>query len=98
VIRPVRRVLWLLLPLIILFALAPVLSAFIASAIASAAGCTLSGAGSEPCLIGGADWGATLSFMFTLHWFGLITLPLGAMALAVWLVAMLVVWWRGRRV
>lgn len=96
--RGARRGLFWSLAAIVLLAGLPVALAFLASAIASAHGCTLSGAGPEPCLIGGSDWGGTLSVLFTMHWFALVTLPAGALALLAWLIAALILWWRGRPV
>jgi hypothetical protein len=94
--RAARRGLFWSLLGILAFALFPVAFPLLASAIASARGCTLSGAGPEPCLIGGADWSGALSAMFTMHWFALMTLPAGVIALALWLVVALILWWRGR--
>jgi hypothetical protein len=91
-----RGLFWSLLA-IILTAVLPVALAFAASAIASMNGCTLSGAGPEPCLIGGADFGEALSILFTMHWFALLTLPAGVLALVAWVLAALILWWRGRR-
>ncbi|MCD2174656.1 hypothetical protein [Rhizobium sp. C4] len=77
--------------LIILFACGPILSALLASTIADIQGCALDEGGVHPCMIGGADYGETLSVMFVLGWFGLVTLPLGALAAVVWCVALTVV-------
>lgn len=77
--------------LIVLFAFAPLISAFSASAIADAHGCALDEGGVHPCLIGGTDYGETLSFMFVLGWFGLITIPLGALAAIVWCLILVIV-------
>ncbi|HWU63921.1 MAG TPA: hypothetical protein VN112_18030 [Ensifer sp.] len=76
---------------IVLFALAPVLSAFLASGIADAHGCALDEGGVHPCIIGGNDYGETLSFMFVLAWFGLITIPLGALGLVVWCIVLAII-------
>ena len=77
--------------LILLFALAPLISAFSASAIADANGCALDEGGVHPCLIGGTDYGETLSVMFVLGWFGLVTMPLGALAAIVWCLVLVIV-------
>ena len=76
---------------IVLLALAPVLSAFLASGIADAHGCALDEGGVHPCIIGGSDYGETLSFMFVLGWFGLITIPLCALGLVVWCITLAIV-------
>lgn len=76
---------------ILLFAFAPLISAFSASAIANANGCALDEGGVHPCLIGGTDYGETLSVMFVLGWFGLITMPLGALAAIVWCLVVVIV-------
>jgi hypothetical protein len=76
------------LGLIVLIALAPVLSVVVSSAIANAAGCALDEGGSHPCVIGGKDWSEALYTMFVLGWFMLLTLPAGALAFAVWTVTL----------
>ncbi len=76
---------------IVLLALAPLISAFSASAIADANGCALDEGGVHPCVIGGTDYGETLSVMFVLGWFGLVTLPLGALAALVWCLVLAIV-------
>lgn len=76
---------------IVLFALIPVLSALLASMIAGANGCALDEGGVHPCMIGGTDYGETLSVMFVSGWFGLVTLPLGALGLVVWAIVLTIV-------
>jgi hypothetical protein len=85
---------------IVLLAAMPVISALISGAIAGALGCQLNEGGAPPCPLMGVDLGEMLVVMFVLGWFAFVTLPLGAVALAVWLiVACLItfVWWRRRR-
>jgi hypothetical protein len=77
--------------IILLFALAPVLSALLAGMIANASGCALDEGGVHPCLIGGIDYGETLSVMFVSGWFGFVTLPLGALGLVVWGIVLTIV-------
>ncbi len=77
--------------IILLLAFAPVISAFSAGAIAEANGCTLNEGGVYPCVIGGTDYGETLSVMFVLGWLGLVSLPLGALAAIVWCVVLVIV-------
>lgn len=76
---------------ILLFALAPILSALLASWIADAHGCALDEGGVHPCLIGGADYGETLSVMFVSGWFAFVTLPLGALGFVVWCIVLTIV-------
>jgi hypothetical protein len=101
---PRRSVLlWLGIPLvlIVLLASAPLLSAFIAGAVADALGCSLNEGGASPCPFMGHDLGEPLVVMFVLGWLAFVTLPLGAAALAAWLAVVcivVVVRWRRRRV
>jgi hypothetical protein len=87
--------------LIVLFAAAPLISAFIGGGIADALGCTVTEGVSSPCLFRGSDISETLSVMFVLGWFAFETLPLGAILLAIWLpvacVVALIKWRRRRR-
>lgn len=87
---PIGRIFAILFVVIVLVGIAPVLSAFAAGFIADAAGCVLNEGGSHPCLIGGVDFGDTLTVMFMAHWLALMTLPVAALALVVWLVALVV--------
>ncbi|MBD8066467.1 hypothetical protein IC608_13405 [Devosia sp. PTR5] len=80
----------LLLVVILLFALAPVISVVIASWLAESNGCTLNEGSINSCMIGGSDWGGTLYTLFVLGWFALATLPLGGGALIVWLVILII--------
>ncbi|HEV7253941.1 MAG TPA: hypothetical protein VGN97_12715 [Mesorhizobium sp.] len=91
-----RKGLLVALALILLFAILPILSVLASIAIADAAGCRLDEGGIYPCPIFGSDWGATLGTMFVLGWLAFLTLPIGALALAAWLVAALTLWVRGR--
>jgi uncharacterized membrane protein YdbT with pleckstrin-like domain len=91
--RPARFpwwVYWLLLVLILLFALAPVISVAVAGWLAETNGCVLNEGSVNPCMIGGADRGDTLYMLFVLGWFALATLPLGGGALIVWLVILII--------
>jgi hypothetical protein len=86
---PVRKYLLGLL-LILLFMWGPSLSSMLAQAIAGAAGCTIYMGSAFPCPIGGMDWGQLLYLMDYRSWLILFTLPLGSIALAVWLVLLAV--------
>jgi hypothetical protein len=78
---------------ILVIALLPVISVSLTYAIASALGCSVNEGGATPCPFMGIDLGETLVTMMVLGWLGLITLPVGGVALAVWLAA-----WVGRRI
>ena len=82
---------------IVLVAGAPVISVVVASLLAEANGCTLHEGYSNPCVIWGADRADLLYTMFVAGWFGLVTLPAGAIALLVWLVAAGVAFFLRRR-
>ena len=98
-----RVALWfgLALGLIVLLAAAPVISVFLAAGISDALGCTLNEGGSSPCSLMGIDLGNTLSAMFIFGWLAIDTLPLGAVAFLIWLVAAVITfiisWYRRRR-
>jgi len=81
---------WLALAVILLFALAPVLSVLAAGFIAETNGCNLNEASIHPCLVGGQDAGGLLYTLFVLGWFAIATLPLGGGALVVWLATLVV--------
>lgn len=81
---------WILLVVIVVFALWPVATVALSSWLAETNGCMLNEGDVNPCLIGGADWGGALYTMFVLGWFMLATVPLGAGALLVWLVVLVI--------
>lgn len=76
--------------LIVLTASLPLLSALSAGLVAQALGCTLNEGNVHPCILLGVDLGMTLYTLFVLGWFMLLTLPYGVIALAIWLVVLLV--------
>ena len=88
---------WLVLALIVLVAAAPLLSVIVASSVAEANGCVLHEGFSNPCLIGGSDWGDTLYAMGVMGWLMLATLPLGGGVMLVWLVILLIHYLAWRR-
>jgi len=91
--RPVNfpwRVYWLLFVVIVLFALAPVLSALFSGLLAEINGCTLTEHDMHPCMVAGMEFGGVISFFFVLGLFALVTLPLGGGALIVWLVILII--------
>jgi membrane protein implicated in regulation of membrane protease activity len=86
--------------MIVLIAAAPLISVLISAGIAGALGCELNEGGAHPCPFMGVDLGRTLVLMFVLGWLAFVTLPLGAAALAGWLIIACIVtffWWRRRR-
>lgn len=84
---PWKAYLWSLAGLL-LFASAPLLGGFLASVIASAHDCRLNEATVHSCVVLGIDLGGMLYVLFVMTWFGLVTLPLGAMALTGWIVVL----------
>ena len=79
----------LALALIGLVALAPVFAVILCSVIANAFGCKVDEGSVHPCMIHGKDYGAQLYTLGVSGWFMLATLPAGALAGALWLVALL---------
>ncbi len=59
----------------------PIACVLIAMALASWAGASLDEGSVHPTVIGGVDFGETTYTLFVLGWFGMITLPTGAIAL-----------------
>ena len=94
---------WLLYVLagfvILLLALAPVISVFVAFWIAEGNDCVLHEGTINPCLVNGGDVGDTLYAMLLLGWLAIASLPLGAVALLALLVVFVIhlLWWRRRR-
>ena len=78
---------------IIVIAELPLISVLCTYGLASILGCTVNEGGATPCPFMGVDLGETLVTMMVLGWLGLITLPVGGVALAIWLAA-----WIGRRI
>lgn len=85
---------WLLVGygVILLWMLWPVLSVLIAGSVASAQGCQLDEGSVHPCIVLGRDRGELLYTLFVMGWFGLITLPTGAIALVVFSVVVLILY------
>lgn len=77
--------------------LAPMLSMFVAAAIADHFGCRLHEGFANPCLVAGRDIGEALYNMAMMGWLMLFTLPLAALLLIAWLVAEIVAALRRRR-
>jgi uncharacterized membrane protein YhaH (DUF805 family) len=72
--------------IIVLFAIAPLISLIIGGTIAAALGCELDEGMVHPCLFMGTDLGETLYVMTVAMWFSMFTFPIGAVALVIWLI------------
>ena len=57
--------------------------------IAAAYGCKVDEGSVHPCIINGHDYGQLLYTLGVSGWFMLVTLPIGALAGAAWLVALI---------
>ena len=85
---------------ILTFASWPVLSVVAASSIASMQGCSLNEGNPQPCSLAGIDISGLLYSMGVNGWYGVATVPIGALALLIWLliaIEMLIRHWMARR-
>lgn len=75
-------------------------SVALAGLLANAYGCKLDEGSAHPCLIARQDRGQLLYTLGVLGWLMLVTLPAGALALAIWFVVLLLhrASWRKRSV
>ncbi len=80
----------IVLALIVLVALSPIFSVVLCGVIANAAGCKVDEGSVHPCIIAGHDYGQLLYTLGVLGWLMLVTLPGGAFAFAIWVVALVV--------
>ncbi|MCB9992584.1 MAG: hypothetical protein H6873_02880 [Hyphomicrobiaceae bacterium] len=80
----------ILLLIILALAASPLISAMVAGWVAEANHCRLDEGGIHPCLVNGTDIGPDLYTFFVLGWLMLATLPLGAIALAIWLAILII--------
>lgn len=92
--RAWNAALWIALVVIVLFAAGPLLSVIASSTIAELAGCTLHEGNRNPCLVLGMDLGGQLYRMFVAGWYSFITLPIGGLALLVWIGLAIWTWTR----
>jgi hypothetical protein len=83
--------------IILLWMLWPVLSVLAAGTIASSGDCQLDEGSVHPCVVFGRDVGETLYNLFVMGWFGLITLPTGALAFIAFSVVALVLYLKRRQ-
>jgi hypothetical protein len=81
-----------LLVLILVFALWPAVVSMVPPAIAQAFGCETDFNRAIPCVIGGTDWGQTIYEYQLVGYLLLYTVPVGGVALAIWLAAAFVAW------
>ena len=79
----------MVLLLIGLVALAPIFSVIACGMIAKAFGCRVDEGSIHPCIAHGKDYGPLLYNLGVAGWLMLLTLPAGALAGFLWLVALL---------
>lgn len=88
---PAKRFPWIAYAIILagitLAAAAPLLSALAAGAIANAYGCHVDEGRTHPCIVHGSDLGEMLYTMFVAGWLMFLTVPAGAVAFLLWVVA-----------
>ncbi len=80
---------WIALVVLLMVMFAPVGSVTIAGTAANAFGCTVDEGSVHPCLIGGKDFGELLYTLGVLGWLMLLTLPIGALAVLIWIIVLL---------
>ena len=81
---------WIAWVAIAIFSVLPMVSGISAAAIAESNGCMLNEGSSNPCLIGGVDWGDTLYTMGVLTWLMFVTFPLGFGLFIIWLIVLVI--------
>jgi hypothetical protein len=82
---------------IAVFAVCPIVPTVLASVLTLFTGCELHEGFTNPCVIGGTDWGDTLYVMGSAFWFLVVTVP---MSFALFVLCMIVLGihqasWRG---
>ena len=70
---------------ILIFAISPFISVMIAGTIADRYNCQLDEGSIHPCVVNGEDIGDTLYTLGVLGWLALATIPLGLIAIGVYL-------------
>jgi hypothetical protein len=80
---------WIVLALIVGFALAPVGSVVACGLIANAHGCKVDEGSVHPCVINGQDYGQPLYTLGVLGWLMLVTIPGGLVAFIIWLIVLI---------
>jgi hypothetical protein len=86
-----------ILGIVAAIALLPLLGLLTTALMAGVLGCEVSENGATPCIVMGADIGGLLSGMLTAGWFGLVTIPLLMLLVALWSIVEAYVWGRQRR-
>lgn len=87
-----KRLMILSLVLIVLFGVAPFLSALIASGLAHGFVCGLDEGAAHVCVVAGIDIGGALHGMFVLLLYAILTVPLAVVALLIWLVVAVILY------
>jgi hypothetical protein len=80
---------WIFLFLILAVMLSPVGSVVACGWFANAHGCKVDEGSVHPCIVGGKDYGQLLYTLGVLGWLMLVTIPAGALALAIWVVILI---------
>ena len=83
---------------IFLIGFGPLLIALGAGAFASLNGCILHEGFSNPCVVLGIDFGETLYSMGVMGWMSIIGLPLALLFFVIYLIAVVVIWIRNRKI
>jgi uncharacterized protein YqgC (DUF456 family) len=78
-------------------ALLPLLAILVTATVAGVLGCEVNEGGPTPCVVYGTDIGGLLSSLMVTGWFGLLTIPLLMVLVAVWALLEAYVWGRQRR-
>lgn len=78
-------------------ALLPLLAILVTATVAGVLGCEVNEGGPTPCVVYGTDIGGFLSSLMVTGWFGLMTIPLLMVLVAVWALLEAYVWGRQRR-
>jgi hypothetical protein len=79
----------LVLVVILVIALAPLVSVIVASEIAAAHGCQLDEGSVHTCIVNGEDWGQTLYMMAMFAWLLIASLPIGVILGGIWLIILI---------
>lgn len=83
--------------IVVLACLVPLISAALATWIASRNGCPLHEGFANPCVVFGRDIGEALYAMAVTGWLALVTLPIGALVVFAWITSEVVHVVRRRR-
>jgi nitrate reductase NapE component len=91
---------WITLVVILIVALWPVASVYLAYLVADANHCRVDEGSVHPCVINGQDWGEALYTLGVMGWFMLATIPLGVFGFLAWMTTLIVhraSWRKSRR-